>query len=99
MNRLTANKIFDSDNRLIQKADPIFMDPGSKIGRSHFFAPFKQVANIRISTLTFNVIVIWFMNLLLFVTLYYNMLKRFIRLLESLKLPILRKFGRDLLQF
>ncbi|HZY25787.1 MAG TPA: ATP-binding cassette domain-containing protein [Bacteroidales bacterium] len=98
LNRLGTNKIYDSPDRLIQKADPIFMPPGSKFGRAHFFAPFKQIGNLKIETLLFNMMVVWFMIAGLFVTLYYNVLKRFIRFLESLKLPILRKFGRDLLQ-
>lgn len=99
LNRLTANKIYDAGDRFIQKADPIFMPPGSKIGRAHFFAPYKQIGNLHIETLLFNIIVIWVMIFFLFVTLYYNLLKRFIAFLESLKLPIIRKFGRDLLQF
>jgi hypothetical protein len=98
LNRLATNKIYDSDDELIQKADPVFMAPGSKFGRAHFFAPYKQLGNLKIGTLVFNMIAIWFMISLLFVTLYYNALKRFIRFLESLKLPILRKFGRELLQ-
>ena len=99
LNRMSKNKIYDSDDRLIQKADPVFMIPGSKYGRAHFFAPFKQVGNLKIATLIFNIIVIWLMIFTLFVTLYFNLLKRFIAFLESLKLPIMRKFGRDLLQF
>jgi hypothetical protein len=99
LNRLTASKIYDAGDRFIQKADPIFMRPGSKIGRAHFFAPYKQIGNLKIGTLVFNLIVIWIMIFSLFVTLYYNILKRFIAFLESLKLPILRKYGRDLLQF
>jgi ABC transport system ATP-binding/permease protein len=98
LNRLAINKIYDADDRLIQKADPIFMAPGSKFGRAHFFAPYKQIGNLKIETLIFNMITIWLMIFVLFVTLYYNLLKRFIRFLESLKLPILRKFGRELLQ-
>ncbi len=98
LNRLGTNKIYDSPDRLIQKADPIFMPPGSKFGRAQFFAPFKQIGNLKIETLLFNMMAVWFMIAGLFVTLYYNVLKRFIRFLESLKLPILRKFGRDLLQ-
>jgi ABC transport system ATP-binding/permease protein len=98
LNRLATNKIYDADDRLIQKADPIFMPPGSKFGRAHFFAPFKQIGSLKIETLLFNMMAVWFMIGVLFVTLYYNVLKRFIRFLESLKLPILRKFGRDLLQ-
>ena len=99
LNRLATNRIYDSGNRLVQKAGPVFMKPGSKAGRAHFFAPFKQIGKLRIDTLLFNVMVIWFMSGFLFVTLYYNILKRFIVFLESLKLPLWRKFGRELLQF
>jgi hypothetical protein len=98
LNNLGASKIYETNNKFIQKADPIFMAPGSKFGRAHFFAPYKQVGNLKIETLIFNMIVVWIMILGLFVTLYYNLLKRFIAFLESLKLPILRKFGRELIQ-
>ncbi len=99
LNRLATNRIYDTGKRLVQKADPVFMKPGSRVGRAHFFAPFKQIGNLRIDTLLFNVMVIWLMSGVLFVTLYYNLLKRFVVLLESLKLPLWRKFGRELLQF
>jgi ABC-type multidrug transport system ATPase subunit len=98
LNRRTTHQIYEGDHKFIQKADPIFMKPGSKIGRAHFFAPYKQLGSLRISTLTFNVAVIWIMIIGLFVTLYYNVLKRFIILLEGLNIPIWRKFGRELLQ-
>ena len=99
LNSLNATKIYDNGNRFIQKADPVFMKPGSKIGRAHFFAPYKQVASLKINTLLFNLFFIWMMNAFLFVALYYNLLKRLIRFLETLKLPIVRKYGRELLQF
>jgi hypothetical protein len=99
LNRLAPNKIYDAGNKYIQKADPVFMCPGSKIGRAHFFAPYKQIGELKIETLLFNLIAIWIMNIFLFVTLYFNVLRRSIRFLESLKLPILRKYGRELLQF
>lgn len=98
LNRLTTNKIYESENKLIQKADPVFMLPGSKFGRAHFYAPYKLLGKMKIRTLDFNVFVIWIMNLTLFATLYFNILKKFIFYLESLKLPIWRKFGRELLQ-
>jgi len=98
LNRLNTGKIYDAGSRFIQKADPVFMKPGSKYGRAHFFAPYKQIGNVGIGTLVFNVIVIWMMIAFLFITLYYNVLKRLIVFLESLKLPIGRKYGRDLLQ-
>jgi hypothetical protein len=98
LNRLNTNKIYDSNKKLIQKADPVFMKPGSKYGRAHFFAPYKQLGNLKIGTLLFNIIAIWIMTIALFVTLYLNVLKRFIVFLETLNVPIWRKFGRELLQ-
>ncbi|HAM11678.1 MAG: hypothetical protein A2X05_16000 [Bacteroidetes bacterium GWE2_41_25] len=99
LNRMSSNKIYDAGKRFIQKADPVYMYPGSRWGRAHFYAPFKQIGDLRINTLLFNTIMIWAMIMFLGVTLYYNLLKKFISLLELLKLPILRKYGRDLLQF
>jgi hypothetical protein len=98
LNRLNTNKIYDSGKKLIQKADPVYMKPGSKFGRAHFYAPYKQVGKLKIETLAFNMIAIWIMVVALFITLYFNVLKRFIVFLESLKIPIWRKFGRQLLE-
>jgi hypothetical protein len=98
LNRLNVNKIYDSGKKFIQKADPVFVKPGSKYGRAHFYAPYKQVGNMKIDTLLFNTAAIWIMTVALFVTLYFNALKRFIVFLETLKIPIWRKFGRELLQ-
>jgi hypothetical protein len=98
LNRTTTNKIYESENKLIQKADPIFMAPGSKYGRAHFYAPYKQLGNLRIGTMIFNVAMIWLMTITFFAALFYNLLKRLIVLLERLNLPIWRKFGRELLQ-
>ncbi len=98
LNRLTTSRIYEIDDRFIQKADPIFMVPGSKFGRAHFYAPYKLLGNLKIDTMIFNIAMIWIMILIFFITLYYNILKRFIIWLETLKLPIWRRFGRELLQ-
>lgn len=98
LNRLTTSKIFETEDRLVQKADPVYMKPGSKYGRAHFFAPYKMIGSLKIGTLVFNVAVIWLMSLLLFIALYYDLLKKFNRFLEKQKLPLWRKFGRELLQ-
>jgi hypothetical protein len=97
LNRMTVSKIYDAGDRLIQKSDPVLMRPLSKTGRAHFYAPYKQIGNLGIDTLYFNIMIIWLMTFTLFVTLYYNMLHKFIRLLESLKIPLLKKFGREFL--
>jgi hypothetical protein len=98
LNRLGTIRIYETDNRLIQKADPILMKPGSRYGRAQFYAPFKILGKMEIDTLLFNITAIWLMTIVLYVTLYFDLLKRFIFFLESLRLPIWRKFGRDLIQ-
>jgi ABC transport system ATP-binding/permease protein len=98
LNRLNTNRIYVTEKKIIQKADPIFMKPGSKYGRAHFYAPYKQLGKLKIETLAFNTLAIWIMILCLYITLYFNILKRFIVFLESLRIPIWRKFGKELLQ-
>jgi hypothetical protein len=63
------------------------MKPGSHTGRAHFYAPYKMIGNVRINTLGFNMIFIWLMNLVLYVTLYFNILKKMLNLLERIKIP------------
>jgi ABC transport system ATP-binding/permease protein len=97
LNQLTINDkaYFELRNRWVQKSTPVFMKPTSRMGRAHFFAPYKQLGNIKIDTIFFNVISMWIMTFLFFVALYYNLLKRFINYLESLRLPFWRKFGKS----
>jgi hypothetical protein len=51
-----------------------------------------MLGNLRIGTLWFNMAVIWLVNILLFVTLYYNLLKLLLNLLERINIP---GFGSD----
>jgi ABC-type multidrug transport system ATPase subunit len=86
---------FETSSRLIRKTQPIFMIPDSRTGRAQFYAPFKVLGKLRIPTLIFNLAAMWLMISIFFVALYYNLLKRFINWLESLRLPLWRKFGRQ----
>jgi len=67
-------------DELVQQIDPIFLDPMSDRGylnfRSHFYAPHKFFAGHYYKTFSFNIIIIWIMTLLLYITLYYNALGR-----------------------
>ncbi|HVN59002.1 MAG TPA: ATP-binding cassette domain-containing protein [Bacteroidales bacterium] len=91
---LNEGSYYDLKYRWVQKATPVFMKPKSRAGRAQFYAPYKQVGNLRIGTIFFNVAAIWFMTFVFFITLYYNLLKKFINYLEALRLPFWRKFGR-----
>lgn len=89
-NKNTFNKILDLDGAYIQKMDPIYLDPvDSNFGRAHFFAPYKKFFGRYYETYWFNLFVIWSMSFVLAITLYFDVLKKFINLLEN----IFSKFG------
>ncbi|MCC5946604.1 MAG: ATP-binding cassette domain-containing protein [Bernardetiaceae bacterium] len=74
----TGEKFVEGDNRLIQQTDNVYQLPNLQTHffdyRAHFYAPQKHFANKFYDTYTFNLIVIWLMTLLLFLTLYYELL-------------------------
>ena len=100
LNQVTLNEgpYFELKGRWVQKSTPIFMKPTSRSGRAHFFSPYKQIGNMKVDTILFNMVSMWILIIMLFIALYYNLLKRFINYLESMKLPFWRKFGRTALQ-
>ena len=92
LNRTVQKKLYETEKRIIQKSDPVLMLPGSRAGRAHFYAPYKMIGNLMIPTLWFNLMVIWIVNTVLFITLYYNVLKLLLSLLERIRIP---GFGSD----
>lgn len=78
LNRRSADRIIETKKKLIQKADPVYMMPTARNGRAHFYAPFKRFGNVHIDTYWFNLGAIWFLSLLLYLTLYTNLLRRVI---------------------
>jgi hypothetical protein len=81
------NKMVEYRNSLIQQIDPIYLDPlpmGPLAFRSHFFAPRKYFLGRYFDTFWFNTGFIWFMSLLLYICLYYNLVHKIIRLTQKL---------------
>lgn len=68
--------------QLVQKFDPIFMDPKYKFIRAHFYAPQKQIFGIKVDTYLVNVLVLWIMTFCLYLVLYFRLLKRFLDFVE-----------------
>jgi len=65
------------NNYIIQKADPIYLDPYDKgFFSAHFYAPRKKLFGVYIDTFWANAIVIWGMTLLLGITLYFDFFKK-----------------------
>ena len=61
---------------MIQKRDPIYLDPTSPFIKAHFYAPRKMIFGSFVETLWVNVMVIWLMTAGLYLLLYFRVLKR-----------------------
>ncbi|MDR1171850.1 MAG: ATP-binding cassette domain-containing protein [Bacteroidales bacterium] len=73
------NKILEFDQELVQQIDPIYKDPTTTNlvnVRTHFFAPRKYFAGTFFDTYWFNICLIWLYSALLYVSLYYDWLKK-----------------------
>ena len=69
--------IIEWNNQLIRKMTPIYMEPLSRFGRAHFFAPVKKLGNVSIDTFWFNLIIIWFSACVYYLTLVFDLLRKF----------------------
>lgn len=81
------NRIIEYKGELIQQINPVFLDPKPKSiidYRAHFFAPNKYLLGAWVSTYWFNVLVIWIMTLFLYITLYFEVLKRLVNSFEKM---------------
>jgi hypothetical protein len=85
MNKGAENKIIEGNGKLIQKKDPIFMEPVSHDGRAHFYAPVKIIGSWKIDTFWFNFFIIWLMSFVLYLTLLHDTLRKTIEYFERVK--------------
>lgn len=87
-------EVVEEDGKLVATTDPIFRN-GSEdhFVRSHFFAPKKNVFGSLYSTYWVNVFVIWGMSLVLWITLYFDALRKLLGVFERLgsKFKVKRK--------
>ncbi len=88
------NKIIEQDGRLIQRADPVFLEPfQSDLGNSHFFAPRKKIFGHYFDTFWVNLCVLWGMSLVMAITLYFDILRKLIDGLGNLFSRFSKKKG------
>jgi energy-coupling factor transporter ATP-binding protein EcfA2 len=71
-----TQKTIEFRGELIQKLDPIYMDPRYKFIKAHFYSPTKNLFGLHAGTFSINVLVIWTMTLILYFFLYFRVLKR-----------------------
>jgi ABC-type multidrug transport system ATPase subunit len=75
-NRNEVDRIVEYKGELYQKENPVYFDPDSKFIKAHFYAPRKMIFGFFMGTLWVNIIVIWVGTLLLYMVLYFRLLKR-----------------------
>lgn len=83
-------RIIEYKGRLIQKIDPIYLNPESSLIKAHFYAPVKQIFGKSHKTFWVNTIVVWLGSLMLFIILYFRGLKRLIDAAENFN----NKYGK-----
>ncbi len=86
-NKTDLTKLVEVDGYLIQKSDPIYLDPYDKsFWGAHFYAPRKRIAmlNTYVPTFWANICVMWLMSILLIVTLYFDAFKKLMDGIEKL---------------
>lgn len=83
LNRDELEKIYEGRSRLIQKKDPIYKTPYSSVF-AQFYAPVKKIGNKEIDTFWFNLLAIWSLSALLYMTLRVDALKNALKAASSL---------------
>ena len=76
LDEFNTEKSIETSHKIIQKYEPVYMKPVSDYGRAHFYAPYKKLGNNVIGTLWFNITVLWLVSLILYLTLYFKVLKK-----------------------
>ncbi len=60
----------------MQKIAPVYKKPDFSYGRAHFLSSEKILGKTVVPALPFNLTVIWIINLILYVALYYDWLRK-----------------------
>jgi hypothetical protein len=86
LNRNLFQKVDEKDGKLIRIHEPAFMTPTSPFVRAQLYAPVKRIGNLEIDTVWFNIIFLWIYSALLYLVLYYDLLRKLLVYLETLRL-------------
>lgn len=89
-NVATKNRLLEYNGTLVQQINPIFQSPQPKSlldYRTSFFFPEKNLFGATVSTYVFNLLVIWAMTLILYVLLYFEVLRKMIESFGKVNIP------------
>ncbi len=83
-------RLLEYQGKLIQQINPIFQEPKPAHPldyRTAFFLPEKSFLGITMSTYLFNIFVIWFMSLFLYISLYFEWVRKFVDGFGKVNIP------------
>jgi ABC-type multidrug transport system ATPase subunit len=75
-NTNSLERIIEIKGHLIQKIDPIYLEPEKPFIKAHFYAPHKMLFKFYVDTYWMNIMVLWMFNILLYITLHFRILRR-----------------------
>jgi ABC transport system ATP-binding/permease protein len=76
INKNEPTKIVEFNGELVQKMDPVFMDPEYNFIKAHFYSPTKQVFGSFYDTYKVNVMVLWIITIFFYAALYNRLLRK-----------------------
>ena len=78
----TKRRVITSDDELVQKIYPVYAKnehPNHALDfRTNFYYPEKYFAGSYIDTKFFNLAIIWFMTVILFIAVYFDWLRKIV---------------------
>ncbi|MBK5278294.1 MAG: ATP-binding cassette domain-containing protein, partial [Bacteroidia bacterium] len=89
----TKDRLIEYNGKLIQQINPIYQDPisgGLLDYRTAFFLPQKNLLGQTVSTFLFDILVIWMMSLILYVTLYFELIRKLVDSFGKVQIPTLK---------
>jgi hypothetical protein len=84
-------KIVIHGERLIRRFEPIYAIPSAINGRAHLFAPVKRIGKLTIDTFWYNIMVLWLMSTIFYLSLWTNFFRILNKYMERFKFRRLAK--------
>ncbi|NJM14453.1 MAG: hypothetical protein HC896_02890 [Bacteroidales bacterium] len=97
LNRKELMEHQEINNELVRLKDNIYREPASNIGRAHYFSPHKTLGQLKVDTFWFNMLIIWLFTFVFYVLLYFDVLRKLISYVESIRLVRLNNRVRRVL--
>lgn len=85
LNTKTDHYLRETENGYMQKVAPIYKVSDYNNGRAHFLCAEKKIGQLSIPTPVFNIIFIWLCCIVMYIGLYYDVMRKSITAVEKMK--------------